>query len=143
LIPGPVSDPDPSKVLFPNNKYKTVKIYIFKKNTFFAMFSLSAVQMYFSSTIRFQKCTDFKKSAFLRCLDDLQFKLFFINNPDLDPKLILKPDPEKKITIIISDPQHWLTARVVSVPFIDCLCKLCKTWRCRRGYLAGVGYSWS
>jgi hypothetical protein len=52
--------------------------------------------MYFSSTIWIQKCTDFKKSAFLRCSDDLQFcssNVFFINN--LDPELGLKPDPEK------------------------------------------------
>jgi hypothetical protein len=48
-----------------------------------------------------------KKSALLRCLDDLQIcssNVFFINNPDPEPgpKLRLKPDPQK----IISDPQH-------------------------------------
>jgi hypothetical protein len=68
------------------------------------MFKLSAVHMYFSSTIRIQKCTGFKQPAFLRCLKDLQ-NVFFIDNPDPDPKLMLKPDPnpDKKKN---SAPQH-------------------------------------
>jgi hypothetical protein len=70
------------------------------KKSFFAMFRLSAVHMYFSSTIRIQKCAGLKKSAFLQCLDDLQIcsNVFFIKNPDMnpDPKLRLQPDPEKK-----------------------------------------------
>jgi hypothetical protein len=54
--------------------------------------------MYFSSTIRIKKCTGFKRSAFLRCLFDLQIcssNVFFINNPDPDTKLRLKADPKK------------------------------------------------
>jgi hypothetical protein len=66
------------------------------------MFKLSAVHMYFSSTIRIQKCTGFKQPAFLQCLKDLQ-NVFFIDNPDPDPKLMLKPDPnpdkKKKIRL--------------------------------------------
>jgi hypothetical protein len=64
----------------------------FKKISFFAIFRLFAVHVYFSSTIRIQKYTGFKKSAVLRCLDDLQIyssNVFFINNPD--PKLKLNP----------------------------------------------------
>jgi hypothetical protein len=66
--------------------------------------------MYFSPTIQIQKCTGFKISAFLRCLDDLQIcssNVFFINNPNPDPdkKLKLKPDPDPNK--IISDPKHW------------------------------------
>jgi hypothetical protein len=37
-----------------------------------------------------------KKSAFLRCLDDLQIlssNVYFINSPDPDPKLRLQLDP--------------------------------------------------
>jgi hypothetical protein len=36
------------------------------------MFRLSAVHMYFSSTIQIHKCTDVKKSDFLLCLNDIQ-----------------------------------------------------------------------
>jgi hypothetical protein len=61
------------------------------------MFRLSAVHMYFSSTIPIQVCRyKFKKIIFLLCLNDLQIcssNVFFINNPDPDPKLRLKPDP--------------------------------------------------
>ncbi len=71
------------------------------------MFRLSAVHMHFSSTFVIQKFTDFYKSAFLRCLDDLQIcssNVFFINNPD--PELRLKPDPDPKK--VISDPQRQI-----------------------------------
>jgi hypothetical protein len=64
----------------------------FKKISFFAIFRLSAVHVYFSSTIRIQKYTGFKKPAVLRCLDDPQIcssNVFFINNQD--PKLRLNP----------------------------------------------------
>jgi hypothetical protein len=65
------------------------------------MFRLSAVDtgMHFSSTIRIQKCTDFKKYAFLQCLDDLQIcssNVFFINNPDPESRLKIDPDPKNK-----------------------------------------------
>jgi hypothetical protein len=53
--------------------------------------------MYFSTTIRIQKCTGIKKSAFLQCLDHLQIcssnVFFHIKKQDPDPKLRLKPDP--------------------------------------------------
>jgi hypothetical protein len=68
------------------------------KNYLFAMFRTSAVHMYFSSTIWIQKCTGFRKSAFLLCLDDLQIcnsNVFFINNPNLIPKLGLHLVPKK------------------------------------------------
>jgi hypothetical protein len=61
------------------------------------MFRLSAVYMYFSSTIRIEKCTGFKKSSFFHRLDDLQIcssNVFFIDNPDPDEKLRLKLDPK-------------------------------------------------
>jgi hypothetical protein len=63
------------------------------------MIRLSAGHMYFSSTIRIQKSTHFKKSAFLRCVDSPHIcssNVFFINNSDPDQKLGLKPDPEEK-----------------------------------------------
>jgi hypothetical protein len=63
------------------------------------MLRLYAVHMHFSSAIRIQKCKGFKKSALLRCLDDLQScssKVFFTGNLDPDPKLSLQSDPEKK-----------------------------------------------
>jgi hypothetical protein len=84
---------------------------------------LSAVHLYFSSTIRIQKCTGFKKSSLLRCLDDLQIcssKVFFKDNPDSDPKLRLKPDPNPEK--IISDLQHWYFVKKNTRKYIS-LCK--------------------
>jgi hypothetical protein len=69
------------------------------------MFRLSVVRMYFSSTIRIQKCTGLEKSAFLQCLDDLQICssiVFFFHtqppnlDPTLDPEIRFEPDPDKK-----------------------------------------------
>jgi hypothetical protein len=57
--------------------------------------------MYFLETIGIEKCTDFKKSAFLRCLDDLQFKCMF--HKQSGSGIRVKAESEK---INISDPQH-------------------------------------
>jgi hypothetical protein len=74
------------------------------------MFRLSAVHMcFFISTIWIRKCTGFRKSSFLRCLDHLQIcssNVFFIDNQDPDPKLRLKSDPNPDMGKIISDPQQ-------------------------------------
>jgi hypothetical protein len=75
------------------------------------MFRLSAVHTYFSSTIQIEKFTGFKKSAFLRCLDDLQIcssNVFFINDPN--PELGLQLDPDTGEEKKISDPQHWFAS---------------------------------
>jgi hypothetical protein len=82
------------------------------------MFRLSAVHMYFSSTIQIQKCTGFKKSSFLRCLDDLQLcssNVFFIDNPDPDPKLRLKPDPNPDLKNRIHNTGPFI-AKASSLP---------------------------
>ncbi len=58
------------------------------------MFRLSAIQMYFSSSIRIQKCTGLKKSSFLRCLDDLQFKCIFYRQPGYGSEIKVKAGSE-------------------------------------------------
>jgi hypothetical protein len=69
-------------------------MYRFLKISFFAMFRLSAIQMYFSSTIRIQKCTGLKIHLFLRCLDDLQFKCIFHRQPGSGSEIKVKAGSE-------------------------------------------------
>ncbi len=49
-----------------------------------------------------KKCIDFKNQFFCDVYIICSSNVFFINNPDPDPKLRLDPDQKKKI----SDPQH-------------------------------------
>jgi hypothetical protein len=70
------------------------------------MFGLSAVHMYFSSTIRIKNVQIFKNQ---------QFCNVFINNPDLDPnrdlKLRLKLDPNPKLRLN-PDPKKLFRIRI-------------------------------
>ncbi len=73
-------------------------MYRFKKKiNFFAMFRGSVVQFIciFHKQSGCKNVQILKNQLFL-CIDDLQFNVFVINNPDPVPKLKENPDPKKK-----------------------------------------------
>lgn len=71
------------------------------------MFILSAVYIYFSSTIGIQNVQIKKNKNFFRCLDDLQFKIFFHKQSGTGNGSEIKA--KAKSRKIILDPQRWFT----------------------------------